>query len=201
MNKRIAFLLSTWVLVVFLVENTFSQTQWKNPLDAGFPVIKGRIENSRDFNRLPEVMKDSVRTAVWNLSRQSAGLSLSFKTQAPKIEVVYTVSGPLQLPHMPATGVSGVDLYGKSKEGKWYWLRGNFQFGDTIKYHYQVETKRDTWEEFRLFLSLYNLVESLAIGYETGFSLEFQPIPTSPPVVVYGTSIAQGACASRPGLA
>jgi lysophospholipase L1-like esterase len=201
MNKRIAFLLSTWILVVFLVENTFSQTQWKNPLDAGFPVIEGRLENSQDFNRLPEVMKDSVRSAVWNLSRQSAGLSLSFKTLSPTIEIVYKVSGPLQLPHMPATGVSGVDLYGKSKEGRWYWIRGNFQIGDTIRYEYQVETERHTLEEFRLFLPLYNQVENLAIGFEPGFSLEFQPIPTSPPVVIYGTSIAQGACASRPGLA
>ena len=201
MHKRITILLTTWVLMVFLIGNTFSQTQWKNPLDAGFPVVEGKIENSNDFNRLPEMMKDSVRSAVWKLSQQSAGLSLSFKTQSPKIEIVYKVSGSLQLPHMPATGVSGVDLYGKSKEGKWFWLRGNFQFGDTIRYHYQVETEPHAWEEFRLFLPLYNHVENLAIGFETGFSLDFQPIPTRPPVVIYGTSIAQGACASRPGLA
>ncbi|MFL0682867.1 MAG: SGNH/GDSL hydrolase family protein [Algoriphagus aquaeductus] len=201
MKKRITLFLFTWIVVFFLCETVFSQTQWKNPLEAGFSVIEGRLDNFREFNRLPEVMKDSVRTEVWNLSHQSAGLSISFKTEAPKIEVVYSVSGPLQLPHMPSTGVSGLDLYGKSKEGTWYWLRGNFQFGDTIRYEYQVESERHTLEEFRLFLPLYNQVENLAIGFEPGFSLEFQPIPTSPPVVIYGTSIAQGACASRPALA
>lgn len=201
MKKRITLFLFTWMVVFFLCETVFSQTQWKKPLEAGFPVIEGRLDNFREFNRLPEVMKDSVRTEVWNLSHQSAGLSISFKTQAPKIEVVYTVSGPLQLPHMPSTGVSGLDLYGKSKEGTWYWLRGNFQFGDTIRYHYQLKTDLLDWEEFRLFLPLYNQIENLEIGYETRFPLEFLPVSTSAPVVIYGTSIAQGACASRPGLA
>ncbi len=201
MIKLISLRLSISVLALFLSVNALAQTLWKNPLEEGFPVIEGRLEHAQDYHRLPEEMKDSVRTAVWKLSQQSAGLSVLFKTQSPKIEVAYTVSGSHQIPHMPATGVSGVDLYGKSRDGVWYWLRGNFQFGDTIRYHYQVESERHTFEEFRLFLPLYNRVERLAVGFESGYSLDFLPVSKSAPVVIYGTSIAQGACASRPGLA
>ena len=52
-----------------------------------------------------------------------------------------------------------------------------------------------------LYLPLYNGVEKLELGVPEGASL----VPVAPrepkPVVVYGTSIAHGACASRPGMA
>ena len=55
--------------------------------------------------------------------------------------------------------------------------------------------------EYRLYLPLYNTIKELEIGVPK--DAIFQPIAKmkEKPIVVYGTSIAQGACASRPGMA
>jgi lysophospholipase L1-like esterase len=104
------------------------------------------------------------------------------------------------MPHMPATGVSGVDLYAVDKNGGWQWCGGRYSFGDTITYRFN-SLKHDYVREYHLYLPLYNNVKWLEIGVPD--STELTPLPLRPgrPVVVYGTSIAQGACASRPGRA
>lgn len=177
------------------------QTKWKNPMNEPFPVLKGRLFDANDYSRLPSELKDSIRTAVWDLSQQSAGLFLDFKTNSAEINVEFTVTGPVQLPHMPATGVSGVDLFAKIQDGQWEWARGTFSFKDTIRYQFYLDQKSNEIEEFRLFLPLYNQVENLRIGVNQECDLEFKGSDKEPFIIVYGTSIAQGACASRPGMA
>ena len=58
--------------------------------------------------------------------------------------------------------------------------------------------------EYLLFLSLYDGVTSLSIGIDS-LSQISGPVTELPvrkkPVVFYGTSILQGGCASRPGMA
>jgi hypothetical protein len=105
---------------------------------------------------------------------------------------------------MPATGVSGVDLYAKNNDGSRIWFKGSYSFGDTIRYHYkniypEKGNKKDL--EYQLYLPLYNAVEWLEIGVPEDASFKFLPQCKKKPVVVYGTSIAQGGCASRPGMA
>ena len=58
--------------------------------------------------------------------------------------------------------------------------------------------------EFMIYLPLYDGLVSLSIGIDADASIN-QPAVESPvrekPVVFYGTSILQGGCASRPGMA
>ena len=55
--------------------------------------------------------------------------------------------------------------------------------------------------EYHLNLPLYNTIDSLQIGVADGAELKILPKRQEKPIVVYGTSIAQGACSSRPGMA
>lgn len=55
--------------------------------------------------------------------------------------------------------------------------------------------------EYEVYLPLYNDVKWLEVGVQEGYKLEFLPASQEKPIVLYGTSIAQGACASRPGMA
>jgi hypothetical protein len=74
------------------------------------------------FDRLPAKAEQTVRSAVWGLSRHSAGILARFTTEATTIKARWTLtSSKLALPHMPATGVSGLDLYVKAEKG-WRWL-------------------------------------------------------------------------------
>ena len=82
-------------------------------------------------------MESVVRNKVWQLSRNSAGLYIDFQTNSSIIEVQYQVEGEIAFPHMPATGVSGVDLYVLVNTEKWLWTHGNYHFGDTISYKYR----------------------------------------------------------------
>lgn len=182
--------------------------KWWNPAQHDFPVVEGQAwpeEVASPYDRFPARAEKTVREAVWNLSRHGAGLMIRFRSNSSEIKVRYGVSGNHAMPHMPATGVSGVDLYAISSDGDWLWCAGKYSFGDTISFNFANLTPNDAYHkmgrEYRLYLPLYNHVEWLEIGVPD--SVIFTPLPVrmENPVVVYGTSIAQGGCASRPGMA
>lgn len=193
-------------LLIFVCISTFAQTKWYNPLQIDVPVIQNQgfsDEIGKSYVRLPDRAKDKIRPAVWNLSRNSAGLSIHFYSNAPQIEIRYGVTSRFAMDHMPATGVSGVDLYAINSDGNWLNLWGNYKFGDTITYKYSNIIKdayHNAGYEYRLYLPLYNTVKWLEIGVPEEASFEFIPKRKEAPVVVYGTSIAQGGCASRPAM-
>ncbi|KAA0991692.1 SGNH/GDSL hydrolase family protein [Dyadobacter aurulentus] len=206
---KIKFLSFALLLCCLGANAQIVKINWWNPQSAAFPVIEGQAWRDKDlknpYDRLPAKAEKVVRDAVWGLSNQSAGLMIRFRSNSPEIKVRYTVGGRHALPHMQATGVSGVDLYAVSSEGESRWAAGKYAFGDTITYDFKGITANDNYHkkgrEYRLFLPLYNNVKWLEIGTQEG--TEFTPLPVraDKPIVVYGTSIAQGACASRPGMA
>lgn len=202
------------ILIVYLFQYNLSYSQtdfkisWWNPVQHDFKVIEGQgwPENLQsDYDRLPLDAEGKVRKAVWNLSKHAAGLSIRFRSNSSEIKIRYKVNGNFAMPHMPATGVSGVDLYAKNSNGEWMWCRGNYAFGDTIKYDFKNINPKDQYHElgreYHLYLPLYNSVEWLEIGVPENTRFKPLPIRREKPIVVYGTSIAQGACASRPGMA
>jgi len=181
---------------------------WWNPSNSDFFVVEGQAWPDKveaTYDRLPKDSEKKVRGPVWRLSKHSAGLLIRFKSDAQEIKVRYTVKGEHAMPHMPATGVSGVDLYVRNKEGDFLWCKGNYSFNDTIQYHFknlELKDKQDAKViDYQLFLPLYNSVEWLEIGVSKDSYFEPLPVRKEKPIVVYGTSIAQGACASRPGMA
>ncbi|MFC4871688.1 SGNH/GDSL hydrolase family protein [Negadavirga shengliensis] len=175
---------------------------WYDPLKENNQVIHGQGWQDLGYARLPDEAQPLVREPVWNLSRNATGLLVRFTTNAKKIDASYIPLGRLQMPHMPATGVSGLDLYTKDGKGSWIWVRGNYAFGDTVSYSFVLNDNVQTSREFYLYLPLYNSVKDLRIAVEEGRDFQFIPVsPKEKPITVYGTSIAQGACASRPGMA
>ncbi|HRP57802.1 SGNH/GDSL hydrolase N-terminal domain-containing protein, partial [Agriterribacter sp.] len=179
------------ILICFLLtENIAAQATdsftWWNPAGNAFPVLEGQAwpkEVKSFYDRLPARAEQAVRKAVWDLSRHSAGLYIKFRTNASNIVVRYGVTskGSFAMPHMPATGVSGVDLYAIDHSGNWVWAPGKYHFSDTITYQYaNIEVDRQFKGrdcEFRLFLPLYNAVSWMEIGVPEGNT--FIPMPLS----------------------
>lgn len=196
-------LLLFWIICL----KSYSQTKWYNPIDAGFPVVQNQAwtsEIGKTYTRLPVRAKDNVRVPVWDLSQNSAGLAIYFKTNAAKIQVRYKLSnGMIQMPHMPATGVSGLDLYAIDNKGNQHIVNGSYKIKDTSTYTYDdiyYDSQNESGFEYRLYLPLYNGVKWLEIGIPDSSKIKFLPIVKDMPIIVYGTSIAQGGCASRPGM-
>lgn len=197
------------VLVISLLVCAVAQAQtcWINPLDSGAVVHgQGWAELRSGYNRLPDRAEGIVRSPVWALSRNSAGLSLVFRSNSENIIVRYAVKGGLNMFHMPSTGVSGVDMYATDKDGMKRWCAADFTptFRDTITYRYSGLTylpEGPGFFEYHLYFPLYNTVDWMEIGVDEGAWLDFQEETRRNPIVIYGTSITQGACASRPGMA
>jgi len=153
------------------------------------------------FDRLPAKAEGQVRAPVWGLSHDSAGLCVRFATDSPVVYCRWTVlKSNLALPHMPATGVSGVDLYVMT-DGGWRWLAIGrpTQLSNTVALVAGLPAKR---REYMLYLPLYNGVSNIELGVSKAASMS--PLPRAEkgakPIVFWGTSITQGGCASRPGM-
>jgi lysophospholipase L1-like esterase len=107
------------------------------------------------------------------------------------------------MPHMPATGVSGLDLYAEDEQGRERWLAVVRPTAQEMKVALvsDIDPPPDGQpRSFTVYLPLYNGVESLEIG--VGQDDAFEPVAPreSRPMLFYGTSIMHGACASRPGM-
>ncbi|MCA9264887.1 MAG: hypothetical protein KDA60_13600 [Planctomycetales bacterium] len=173
--------------------------EWYDVQDIG---VEGKAwaDTESFFDRLPAKAKDMVRSPVWALSQDSAGMCVRFVTDAQKLRARWSLRRErLAMPHMPATGASGVDLYVRH-EGTWRWLatgrpqaaENNVELISGI-----LPGKR----EYLLYLPLYNGVNSIEIGVPQGNQVARASLPADrKPIVFWGTSITHGASASRPGM-
>lgn len=157
-------------------------------------------ERKRWFDRLPAKAEGKVTANVWNLSRDSSGMMVRFQTDATAIYARYKLSkSAIGMPHMPATGVSGLDLYARDAKGQWKWVMVTKPAAQMVEAKV-VEGLAPGSREFAGYLPLYNGIESLEIGVPKGAKFEGLAPRAQKPIIFYGTSITHGACASRPGM-
>lgn len=157
---------------------------------------KGWENTGFSYDRFPLKARSIVRDPVWQLSRCPAGINIRFSTNSPALSVKW--DGFNSMVHMPATGVSGLDLYVRHR-GKWRWLaigRPSAELNETQLFSGIPEKPRD----YVLYLPLYNPVRKIELGIPYPYELKASPHRNKKPVVFYGTSITQGGCASRPGM-
>lgn len=164
---------------------------------------KGWKDTKSFYDRLPAKAEALVREPVWNLSHHSAGMCVRFVTDANEIHARWELrSKSLAMPHMPATGVSGLDLYVKSPDGKWKWLAVGRPTKFPVNSVTLVKDIPEVMREYLLYFPLYNGVSSVKLGVPE--VSVFRNAPAYPkerkPIVFYGTSITQGGCASRTGM-
>jgi len=137
---------------------------------------------------------------VNQLAGHTSGGMLTFRTDSLHIRVRVRLENHARMDHMAMTGSGGFDLYlGPSGHRRFVGVtRCDFSRPD---YEVQVlEREHPAMEEFQLNFPLYSGVADFALGLDAGAKLG-TPAPwgNPDPVVVYGTSITQGGCASRPG--
>jgi len=141
----------------------------------------------------------SVNENVSQLYRNTSGGRLSFETDSPYV-AIYAVCDDVNPVTMPLTGYTGFDLYLDRQDG--------LEFTDVFLPPVTMEKGYEGicyfgepgTHKVLMHFPLYNNVHKLFIGLRDGSSLQsYSPYTEAPPVVIYGSSITQGACASRPG--
>ena len=190
---------------------------WHLPFEApmrlfGFPWF----EQDHAYNRLPLVrpaevtqFPNGVKTMVpakncgaYSLSSNTAGGQVRFRTDSARFAVDVEECGNVLFDHCAATGTNGLDLYLMEK-GRWVCV-GVTRF-DPAKAAFSTEIANGIRREMRdviINLPTYSGLSKLFIGLEETAHVEPPtPFASEEPVVWYGTSITQGGCATRPGLA
>lgn len=171
---------------------------------AKFPVY-GKIstETNERYERLPSKLENVSRKDVWKLGRSSAGLYIRFRSNTTSMRVKWQSTFDNEQNHMTDLGTRGLDLYALVN-GEWRAVAPVRPTKKGVNEWTIIRNMRPEYREYMLYLSLYDGVKSLEIGVDEGAYLG-QPEVASPstekPIVMYGSSILQGGCASRPGMA
>ncbi len=163
---------------------------------------RGWTNTQSFYDRLPAKAEGVVRQPVWDLARNSAGMCVRFVTDATTIRARWALTESwLYLPNMTAIGKSGLDLYVKTETG-WRWLAVGQPSAQSNAVKL-VENLRPGKREYLLYLPLYNGTKFVELGIAPTNVIEKAPAwgaGERKPMVFYGTSILQGASASRPGM-
>ncbi len=160
------------------------------------------IKQDTVFRRLPLHPNRKIPEAVDRLANQTAGGQIRFQTNSNRILLKVELSERSGMYHMPATGQSGFDLYIREKNSQHYLKTTRFPH-DTVQYQTTFNVgKSNKMQSITINFPLYNGVESVLVGIEENSVLK-SPKPFSEPgkITIYGTSITQGGCVSRPGMA
>ena len=200
MKKRIALFLSG-ILSIFLIASGAETSDTIQFHDGQEFTIIGRFHSEKTYTRFPAKYENTLRKEVWGLGQHSAGISIRFRTNSPFINVRWSVKNDAAMDHMPFTGIKGVDLY-SLVEGKWKYINTGRVKGKRNEFM-MVRGAGDSYREYLLNLPLYDGADTVSIGIKNGASIsvpEDMHLTSKKPVVYYGSSIAQGGCASRPGL-
>jgi hypothetical protein len=164
--------------------------------------IIGKYHNEKNYVRFPQQYQTKLRKEVWGLGQNAAGISIRFRSNATDISIRWTLKDDNLFSHMAATGIKGVDLYAMVN-GAWQFIQTGRPKEKTSEY-VMIKNGDPVYREYLLNLPLYDGVDSVSVGINTDAAIT-KPVEQflieKKPVVYYGSSIAQGGCASRPGMA
>jgi hypothetical protein len=179
-----------------------SGVKWYSPLEqpfrlSGFPFIT----YDKVYRRMPVVKELKLPLYVDILANCTAGGQISFCTNSRRLLLKVELAGCADMDQMPATGQCGFDCY-IGEPGKQLYCNTVRHDHSKSTYEYQMfDIIEIGMKDILLNFPLFQGVKEVFIGLESGAEV-YAPLPyaVDKPVVVYGTSITQGGCASRPGM-
>lgn len=178
--------------------------KWFDPRDNKNLEIRGLywFNKEKRYHRFPLSMENAVRESLVQLASCTSGGQMRFRTDSTRIIISVTNTGCTGYPTMAEVGRRGFDLYTGAPGKEVFWnsalpVAGEKSYAASLFTH-----KERKMRDFTLNFPLYCGVEEVLIGIDADSELlPPQELAVKAPVVIYGTSITQGGCASRPGSA
>lgn len=195
--KTYCFLL----FVLFTSSKSFAQNDFKYT-DGHLLSLKGSFfASADDYNRLDSVQRLPLPARVQELAQNSSGLTINFETNAKSIRVKWDLEKLLTIWNMTPVAINGLDLYA-FENNKWQYVASARPTGEKNNV-LMVDHLDGKSRKYRLHLPLYSKLTKLEIGVPDSSTIKAwtQPFTDERKVVIYGSSITQGASASRPGMA
>lgn len=161
---------------------------------------ESNVADSTQFYRIRKDLWDGFFKRIKYLSKSTAGFNIIFKTNSSSIHLKWNLRAHKILWNMTPMAVNGMDLYGWNGE-KWQFL-SSARPSDINNSATFIENLDGEMRNYRIYLPLYTGVEDIEIGVDKESII--QPaddayIPKKK-IAIYGSSITQGASASRPGM-
>lgn len=192
-----------------------AELPWKLVNATDLRIINKAFDNTeRTFSRLPAYLKDSIAEGrdLWDRQQCSTGIGIRFATDSKRIGVKYELLWDTHLIHMADTGLKGTDLYIFEGDSVWRHVNTNRPYvkkdadGNKTKWveSTYVSNLDGKMHEYMVYLPLYDGIEELYIKVDSGATITAgspELIDARRRIVAYGTSILQGGCASRTGMA
>jgi len=175
---------------------------WRQPWERPFQLLGFKWFDPANpvYCRLPEHPDVSIRPPVMHLAMHTAGGQVRFRTDSRIVRIRATLPGVGNMDHMARTGQDGFDLYTGPPGAERFVGVTRIKGAeiDAVLFRSSERAMRD----FRLNFPLYCGVRKIEIGLDQDARIEPPtPLADSGCIVVYGTSITQGGCAPRPGMA
>lgn len=169
-------------------------------------INKGWEDTGRKYGRIPTYLQDSVRDVLWERSQCSSGIAVRFATNSSRIGVKYQLLWNTHMLHMADTGLKGTDLYILEGDSVWRHVNTNRPNADKNKMceKIYVENMDEGMREYMIYMPLYDGVEDLWVAVDSNAIItpgNYNIIDSNKKIIAYGTSILQGGCASRSGMA
>ena len=185
--------------------------KWLNPqsdpfLISGFPYY----EKEKIYRRMPLDVAGYIPDAVYGLANETAGGQIRFHGKLKSLTIQVDLAAKpgyfdhVPGPHLAATTRRAFDLY-LSKDGGEYIFcdvaKGFFE-GDKAYTRELLSLQEAAEFDFLLNFPLYGGVDKIMIGVDDDaeISAPHYQFRTDKKIAIYGSSIQQGACASRPGM-
>lgn len=164
------------------------------------PVYGKLFDTPQKYHRVDTLKYNDMPAAVKRLYTNSAGLFVTFKTNAPEIYAKWCVTKRRVGLNLTAIANKGLDVYIKNAQGQWQYAssKGTVKECEELKLAEYLGTNE---KEFLVYLPLYDETKNLQIGVTEGYTVEPLSNPFKKNIVVYGSSIVHGASASRSGMA
>jgi lysophospholipase L1-like esterase len=152
------------------------------------------------FHRLDTAAFSAIPANVKRLATHSAGLAISFQTNSTTLSAKWCTPSRATSSNMTAIAYRGMDLYIK-RDNRWQYAGVASPQSNTCSQASIVEHMAEGYKTCLLFLPTYDETISLEIGIDSGATILPGGNPFRKNILIYGSSITQGASASRPGLA
>ena len=191
------------VLIALALIGFVSSASAEKWVDARDLAIHGHTQKCEQhpYHRIDHAATN-LNKKLATMAEEAAGLYVTFKTNSSFVAASWSI-----VPHRTRDNMSmiiqrGLDLYIK-QDGEWRYAQSSRITPDPAVTSYKkllVKRLPKEEKEFMLYLPGWSEVKSLQIGIEEGATIEGTPSPFRHKVVVYGSSITHGACASRAGM-
>lgn len=156
-------------------------------------------DKNNGFFRLPPNIAQMVSKEVVKFGMNTSGGRIRFRTNSKYLDLVVEYNAFEHMSHMALLGSSGFVLLEEKNDYKTARILPPKLF-ENKGYHLLVKLGNgEEMMDYTLFFPLYNNVQKLSIGLDDDAIVQNgKPYRDILPILYYGSSITQGACASRP---